>query len=213
MSVVAASTAIPKTSDQHIVLSGISWDLYAELRLLPENRNKRMIYDQGILEIMTLSSFHERIVQLIARFIDEWTVARNIAIIGCGSMTFQHATLKRGLEPDRCYYVQHESGIRNQQRVDLVVDPPPDLVLEVDYTSGSLDKMAIYAAIGVPEVWHWSDEKLQIYALSKGEYKKRDTSYCLQEFPFELLIDALTQRHEFDETTLVRQFRTGIRNL
>ena len=104
MSAAAQSFAYPN-NDQHVVLNGVSWELYASLRDLPENRRKRMTYDRGALEIVTLSSFHERIAQLIARFIEEWTVHYNIPLISCGSMTFQNRSLARGLEPDKCFYI------------------------------------------------------------------------------------------------------------
>jgi Uma2 family endonuclease len=207
---IAASDAQPVQSDQHIVLQGIGWDLYVALRDLPENRNKRMVYDRGVLEIMTLSSFHERIAELIARFVDEWTVAQGIPVVSCGSMTFQREDLDRGLEPDKCYYIQHEPLIRGRRQIDLTVDPPPDLVVEVNYVSSSLDKMAIYADIGVPEVWRWRDESLQVFALAERQYQPRNDSACLPGFPFDELSDALVQRHQVDETTLSRRFREAI---
>ena len=207
---VAASTITSEATEQRVILEGVSWDLYVALRKLPENRRKRMTYDRGALEIMTLSSFHERIARLIARFIEEWTVGRNIPIIGCGSMTFQREDLDRGLEPDQCYYIQHEGVVRSRQQIDLSVDPPPDLVIEVDHTSGSLNKMSIYAAMEVPEVWRWHEETLQVYVLVAGRYVERDASPCLPEFPFRQLNGALPQRHSVDETSLIRHFRAAV---
>jgi len=207
---VAASDAQLAATDQHIVLQGMDWGLYAALRDLPENRSKRMVYDRGVLEIMTLSSFHERIAELIARFIDEWTVGHAVPVVSCGSMTFQREDLDRGLEPDKCYYVQHEPVIRGRRQIDLTVDPPPDLVVEVNYVSSSLDKMAIYADMEVPEVWRWQEESLQVFQLTKRQYQPRDDSMCLPGFPFAELSDALVQRHQVDETTLSRRFREAI---
>jgi len=99
---------------------------------------------------MTLSSFHERIAELIARFIDEWTVGLGVPVVSCGSMTFQREDLDRGLEPDKCYYVQREPLIRGRRQIDLNVDPAPDLVVEMDFVSSSLDEMVIYADIRSP---------------------------------------------------------------
>jgi Uma2 family endonuclease len=176
-----APTAPPRAGEQHILLEGVNWAIYVALRDLPANRGKRMTYDQGVLEIMTLSSFHERIAQLIARCIEEWTLQRDIPITSCGSMTFQNKALERGLEPDKCYYIQHEALIRNQQQIDLMIAPPPDLAIEVDYQSGSLNKMPIYAAMEVPQVWRWYEDTLQVYVLAEGEYLACDDSSWLSQ--------------------------------
>jgi len=196
--------------DQHVILEGISWSLYQSLRGLSENRGKRMIYDRGVLEIVTLSSFHERLAQMIARFIDEWTVFHDIPVIGCGSMTCQNALLGRGLEPDRCYYIAHAAQVRNEQQIDLRHTPPPDLVVEVDHRSGSRDKLPIYAALGVPEVWRWHRETLGLYRLVGERFIEASDSLALPGFPFDALQAALIQRHQVDETRLVRAFRQSL---
>lgn len=193
--------------DQHVILEGIGWSLYQSLRTLPENRGKRMIYDRGVLEIVTLSSFHERLAQLIARFIDEWTVFQDIPVIGCGSMTCQNELLARGLEPDRCYYIARVAEVRDRLQIDLQDAPPPDLVVEVDYQSGSLDKLPIYAVLGVPEVWRWHREVLSLYRLVDGSFIDIEHSHALPGFPIVALREGLTQRHQVDETRLIRAFR------
>jgi Uma2 family endonuclease len=151
MSVVSEPT-VTVIPIQKIVLSAVSWDIYAALRELSENDGKFMTYDGGQLEIMTHSKFHERVAQLVARFVDEWTVANDISIASCGNLTFQRKDLEKGLEPDKCYYIQHESFARGEDEFDFLKDPPPDLVLEVDHTAKSLKKMPIYLAMGVPEL-------------------------------------------------------------
>lgn len=192
---------------EKIVLSGITWDLYDALRELPENDGKFMTFDGGLLEIMTHSKFHERVAQLIARFIDEWTVANDIPIASCGNLTFQRKDMGKGLEPDKCYYIQHEAFAREEGEVDFQKDPPPDLVLEVDHTAKSIKKMPIYQSMGVPELWRWNEEELTIWELVASQYQQREGGIALPGFPLDALMHALQRRHQVDETTLIRQFR------
>lgn len=192
---------------EKIVLSGISWNLYWTLRELPENDGKFMTYDRGLLEIMTHSKFHERVAQIIARFIEVWTEESDIPIASCGNLTVRREDLEKGLEPDKCYYIQHEAFARGEDEVDFLKDPPPDLVLEVDHTAKSIKKMPIYQAMGVPEVWRWNEELLTISELVDGRYQQHEDSTALPGFPFDALKQALQQRHQIDETTLIRQFR------
>ena len=82
-----------------------------------------------------------------------------IEIASLGSCTWSREDLQKGLEPDECYYIQNEAVVRGKETITLSVDPPPDLAIEVDSTSSSLDRMGIYAALGMcgggylPESW------------------------------------------------------------
>jgi Uma2 family endonuclease len=87
-----------------------------------------------------------------------------------GSTTFRREDLERGFEPDSCFYIQNEERVRGKDRIDLAVDPPPDLVIEIDITSPSFSKLPIYAQIGVPEVWRYDGERLKILVLEGSDY-------------------------------------------
>ncbi len=190
-----------------VVLSEIEWEEYVLLRDKPGNPGLRMTFDDGVLEIMTLSSFHELISILIHDFITEWRVARNIPVRSSGSMTLRRRSISRGLESDQSYYIQNEPHVRALDKIDLETDPPPDLAIEVEHRAAAIRKMPIYARLGVPEVWRWRDETLTIHRLAGGKYVEQDDSNALPGFPFEQLRKALSQRSEVDETTLLRQFR------
>src|SRR4029079_3790617 len=103
--------------------------------------------------LMSPTLSHERLGYLIGRCIDAWTEEFQIPIRSCRSTTFRREDLDRGLEPDNCYYIAHEASMRGKDEVDLTIDPAPDLAVEVDVHSSSLDRMSIYAALGVSEVW------------------------------------------------------------
>ena len=94
----------------------------------------------------------------------------NVNVYGVGSTTFRREDLERGFEPDACFYVQNEEHVRGKPRIGLNVDPPPDLVIEVDITSPPLDKLPIYAQIDVPEVWRCDGERLTIFELGGEAY-------------------------------------------
>lgn len=204
---VHASSDRDSRWDHSVVLSDVNWGEYIALRDKPANRGLRMTYANGVLEIMTLSSFHELISKLIDHFILEWRVARNIPVRPSGSMTLRRLLLDRGLEGDQSYYIQNESKVRGLHDIDLNVSPAPDLAIEVEHLSPAVGKLPIYAALGVPELWRWRAEVLTVYRLVGDEYVVQTQSDALPGFPFEQLVKALAQRQTVDETTLIRSFR------
>jgi Uma2 family endonuclease len=149
--------------DEIALLQGVPWQTYVSLRDLPEDYHIRMTYDRGALEIMSPSHSHERLAYLIGRLIDTWTDELAIDVQSCRTMTFRREDLQRGLEPDNCYYVASEPLVRGKTGIDLALDPPPDLAIEVDLGGGAIDKLALYAAFKVPEVWRFDGQSLEFY--------------------------------------------------
>jgi Uma2 family endonuclease len=172
-----------------------------------------MTYLDGVLELMSPSKLHERIARLLNRLIAAWTEERGIAIQSCGSMTFQRGDLKRGLEPDECYYIRHEAEVRGREELDLSLDPPPDLVVEVDVSSPSRNRLPLYDVLNVPEVWLWRESNLRFLILDEtGVYSERDQSPSLSGFPRQTVERLLEARRDTDETTLVKDFRRAVRD-
>lgn len=124
----SASTAIT----ERLTLYDMSWENYETLLNLLGDRPIRATYSQGVVELMILSYQHERYKKLLARFVETLTEELDIAIAGGGSTTFKRQDLERGLEPDECFYIEHEPNVRGKQALDLAQDPPPDLAIEVD---------------------------------------------------------------------------------
>jgi Uma2 family endonuclease len=167
-------TLITETAEQRVILSNISWQTFEQLlKELGDNRSTRLAYNNGLLEIMTPLGPHEN----NNRFIDDLVRAiadeLNLNLKKFGSLTMKRSKKLKGAEPDSCYYLQNEPLVRSKQEIDLDNEPPPDLVLEIDMSSGSLDKLPIYAAIGVPELWRYDGNKLEVFVLQKldGEYE------------------------------------------
>lgn len=203
---------ISPTREPPVQLLQATWDEYVKLRDDDEYRNIRMTFDRGSLELMSPTSFHERPKVFLTLCISAWAAESQLKILCWGSMTFRREDLERGLEPDNCYYSQNFATILDHEEIDLLVDPPPDLALEVDITSSSINRMSIYAAMGVPEIWRWHDDTLQIYRLdASGVYSPAETSWALPGFPVELAVQFVLRRPVVDEVTFINEFRAACR--
>lgn len=188
------------------------WDMYEGLLNLVGERPIRLTYDRGVLEIMTLSFRHEKYSELLGKFLDVLTDESNLDKQSGGSTTFRRKDLDRGLEPDKCFYLENEALVRAKDEIDLSVDPPPDLAVEVDISRSSLNRLGIYAAIKVPEVWRYDGEGLTILGLEANEqYHERSTSRHFPTFPIHRLAEFLKLAGTMSETQLLRRFRDWVR--
>jgi len=205
------SILIPQ-AENRVVLSDISWATFEALLADADHRGSRFTYDGGILEIMSPSSEHERIGRLIGRMIEAFTEEKEIPIQSGGSTTLKSELKQRGLEPDECYYIANESQVRELDEIDLSVNPPPDLAIEVDITNSSMDQLCIYEALGVPEVWMCDGKHLKIYRLQDdGVYAIQDRSPTFPSLPPETILDFLARRKTTDETSWIKLFRDWVR--
>jgi len=165
---------------QSVVLHNISWDSYKQITdSLQDQTPAHFTFDRGKLEIMVLSLKHENLKKILAMLFERLSEALEIEIFAGGSTTFQREDLERGFEPDECYYVKNADVMRGKDNVDLRFDPPPDLTIEVDVKHSSLNRMSIFAAIEIPEVWRYDGEKLTIYLLENGGYNESEASSVL----------------------------------
>jgi len=197
-------------AEQRVILDHISWSTYLAILKDAEGCRGRIAYDRGVLEIMSPSKVHEHIKRLIGRMIEAFTEELNIDIESASATTFKREDMERGFEPDECYYIQHAAQMRAKDHIDMTVDPPPDLILEVDISGSSLNKFGIYRALGIPEVWRYDGVALRLYALHDTGYLEVQRSSVLPPFPIAQLNLCLTQRSVLGETQLIRQFRTWV---
>lgn len=143
---------------QSVLLEGVSWVTYECLLAdFGDSHAARVAYDRGMLEIMSPSYAHEQLNTLVAMLVSLIATEMDSDFENAGSTTFKRADVERGFEPDSCFYLQHVAAIRGKRTIHLNTDPPPDLVVEIDLTHPSLDKLPIYATLGVPEVWRVTD--------------------------------------------------------
>jgi Uma2 family endonuclease len=182
----------PIATSSNVLLQGISWDTYQSLvQELESQPSKRLTYDNGLLEIFMPLPLHEKNKKYLARLVEIITMTLGIEICSLGSCTWNRPDLAKGLEPDECYYIQNEAVIRGKTTIDLAIDPPPDLA--IDITRLSLPRLPIYAALGVPEVWRFDGEKMVCLALINGEYQEIPVSIVLPIVTPAILQDWLTQ--------------------
>ena len=198
---------IKSPAEQKVVLHNVRWETYERLMdERGESRVPRFAFDRGELEIMSPQAEHESISYAAALLIEVLAEEMDIDVYGLGSTTFKREDIERGFEPDQCFYVENWEFIRGKKRLDLTVDPPPELVIEVDITSPSLNKLPIYASFGVSEIWRYDGERMHILELEADRYVKRATSPTLPP----LTDDDLT-RFVTEGTTLRR--RAWMRNV
>jgi Uma2 family endonuclease len=210
---VAIAAPEPKTElqqpilgEQRVVLHGVSWESYLQiLNALPQTRNARLIYDDGVLEITVSLEDHEFSGRLIERFILTLVELSGMRVKTMGSTTMNYAFLKKGAEPDNAYYIQNQSLVKGRN-VNFAQNPPPDLVVEVDITHTDIQKNQFYARIGVPEFWRFNGKVWRIYQLQEGVYVEVEESPTFPQVPKDYLYSFLAQARE-DEIEAVKQLR------
>ena len=206
-------TATLIQSPDRVILPNISWQTYRSLiRDLEQEPALRLTYDRGTLEIRMPLDPHETFKKLLGRLIEAATEELNLEIRSLGSRTCGREDLAKGLEPDQCYYIQNEAQVRGVEQIDLAQFPPPDLVVEVDITSSSLNRFSIYAALKVPEVWWYSGRSLTIYALQSGDYTESDRSVALPLLKAKDIERFLEPQLTVGENTIIKQFRQWMRS-
>jgi Uma2 family endonuclease len=182
------------------------------LRAFAERPGFRLTYDRGTLEIMGPLHEHESDIDMLGRFVVVLTEERGLPIKAGRSTTFRRRRMRRGLEPDHSWWVTHEPQVRGKRHIDLRLDPPPDLALEVDVTHRSVDRMSIYARLGVPEVWRLDARGLTFQALQpNGRYAEQAHSPMFPLFTPADLMAHVALRSQHDENEVVRQFRLFVR--
>ena len=199
-------------AEQRTVLQNISWETFeALLRDTGEDRGSRFAYDCGVLEIMTPLFEHENPKSNFGNFIIALAEELGIEVRSAGSTTLKRKISKRGIEPDTCYYIQNELAIRGKQTLDLENDPPPDLAIEIDITSSSVNKLGIYSALGVTELWRYDGQNLKFYQLRDGQYVECKFSIAFPIVSVSEISRFIEQSKSMGEIALLKSFRTWVR--
>jgi len=197
--------------ENKVHLSGISWETYESLLKELSDRRLRLTYYCGNLEIMVPSPEHERYKEILGRFVETLAEELELKIEPLGSTTFKLPN-QGGAEPDKCFYIQNLNAIKGKKRIDLKQDPPPDLVIEIDITSSSENRLEIYAAIGVPELWRYDGNSVTVNQLQNQKYIACDQSLAFPTIPILEISTFLKQAANKDYLELVREFRHWVKN-
>lgn len=204
---------VPKpVGEQRVVLRSLTWQGFLTVRQsLSPDRNTRLTYSDGTLELTMPLEIHEFSAWLIGRFIYILASELGMDLKTMGSTTLDRETLDRSGEPDAAYYIQNQPLVAGRD-VDLETDPPPDLVVEVDITHTDIDKLQLYAAMGVPEFWRYNGELWRIYQLQGSAYQEVDGSPTFPQVPKEKLYEFLAIARD-SEMKADRELRAWVRSL
>ena len=200
-------------AEQRTVLRNISWETFETLlKETGEDRGSRFAYDCGTLEIMTPLFEHENRKSNFGNFILALAEELNIEIKSAGSTTLKRRIANRGIEPDNCYYIQNEVVVRSNQTLDLATEPTPDLAIEIDITSSSVNKFGIYAALGVNELWRYNGQDLKFYYLEKANYIECEFSIAFPLVSVTEISSFIEQSKISGEIALLKLFRAWVRD-
>jgi Uma2 family endonuclease len=198
---------------QQLVLCGQSWQTYLRLLwIFRERHDLRITFDRGALELMTLSHEHENISYLLARFVDALTEELDLPIKGGKSTTFKRRKKQRGLEADNSFWIANEALVRGKTTIDLRTDPPPDLALEIEVSRSALNRLKMYEALGVPEVWRFDGQTLTFHVLGPdGKFAVGTHSRAFPGLRADDVARFFALRGQLDENAIIRQFRAWVR--
>ena len=208
------STPPQQSSEERLItLTGIKWLTFkAIMSDVGDGRAWRIAYAEGVLEIRMPLTEHEEPVGMIEHFVGVVVDEMEIEMRQLGALTLEREDLTRAIEPDTCFYIQNESVVRGKS-INLPADPPPDLVVESDYTSSSLNKFSIYASLGVPEIWRYRNQSLLVYQLVEGNYEQRENSLAFPFLPIAEIPGFIEQSKTIGQRAAVRLFRDRVREL
>ncbi len=199
-------------AEQRTVLHNISWETFETLLTeTGEHRGSRFAYEDGTLEIMTPLFEHENPKIHFDRFILILAQELEIEIKSAGSTTLKRRIAKRGIEPDNCYYIQNELALRGRETLNLETDPAPDLAIEIDITSTSVNKLGIYSALGIAELWRYNGRNLKFYQLREGQYIECEFSIAFPIISVSDISRFIQQSKTMGEIALLKSFRAWVR--
>ena len=183
--------------EQRVVLPSVTWQQYESLlATLGDYPGLRLIYLEGTLEIFMPSPEHEMLKKVIARLLERYAEDVDIPLHGYGSTTFRREAKARGIEPDECYCVNTLKEL-------------PDLAIEVNLTSGGLDKLVVYQGLGVPEVLIWQNNQLLLYDLRGTTYQESTNSQFFPDLDLKLLAQYVRPQ---EQPQAVKQFLKAVRS-
>jgi len=197
---------------EHMVLSDVSWQTFENLLDDMGECRYRMAYDKGELEFMTVSLEHEGFGEWIGHLILFVALEMKLPLRSGGSTTLKKALRKVGLEPDKCFWLKNEKAMRGKKTWNARRDPPPDLAVEIDITSSWLDRLGIYAALQVPEVWRFDGKRLRVLVLGgNGKYSEKSRSLAFPTLPLDGFLQFILKLENAEEGSLLQEFTVWLR--
>ncbi len=195
-----------------LVVPQASWTQYEDLlEDLIDRPGLRVSYDDGRLEVMSPSAEHKEHKEFILRMAHVLSGEFGVPLEARGSTTWKRRTLRKGAEPDTCFYVANAHRVIGKRTIDLQADPPPDIVVEIDVTNESLSKFPIYAALEVPEIWRYDGTRVHMYELAGQTYVEVSSSRAFPGLDRQLLLESLELSRTQGQTLALNAFRQRVR--
>lgn len=212
---VTSTLILPQNNPKEklITLTGLKWSTFkAIMSDVGDGRAWRIAYDREVLELRMPLTEDEEIIGMIESFIEAFADELYLEMRQLGAFTLEREDLTRAIEPDSCFYVQSESIVRGKS-INLPADPPPDLVIESYHTNSSLNKFMIYASLGVPEIWRYRNQSLEVYQLVQGNYEQRKNSLAFPFLPIGEITGFIEQSKTIGQRAIVRLFRERVKEV
>jgi Uma2 family endonuclease len=204
----------PINEEGHIVLYDVSWETYEQLLIEYEDRpGHRLTYDQGVLEIMPCTLPHEKTSHVSGLLVNVICEERELDVEGLGQLTHRRRDLKKGLEPDQCFYIQNVKVTAGHRTLDLSILAPVDLAIEVEQTNPVLPKLPIYAALGIPELWLSRDNEIRFLQLNQSRYVEIKESVCLPRISSVDITRLVNDAGQMKRPQWLRRVREWVRSL
>lgn len=209
----ASATSGLNEAASAVVFHGKTWADYMALLKIAGDGPVRVNYDRGSMQVRMPSRRHERDAYFLARIVDTLTEELDVRMQPGGETTHHREDLDRGAEPDQCYWLNEHAGYMvGRDELDLTTDPPPDLIIEVDVAASAVPRLPIFAALGVPEVWHVAEHRLRFLRLQPdGEFLPQPNSRAFPMLTVEYLSALLERARVEDGLSWLREFREHIR--
>jgi Uma2 family endonuclease len=220
MSVQTVTSRVPEIlaiidsleAGEHRLLLDVSWEDYERLLDdLGESYTPRIHYDEGTLELMAPLFIHERDKELTSILVRVLAEETGLDVLAAGSTTFKRKSLRKGAEPDACFYISNIDRVAGKEKIDLHTDPPPDLVIEIDVTHSQRSKMKTYARFGAPEFWRFRGKRFEIFELVGNAYVTRESSPAFPILRAEDLGDLIEQNRLRGDIAAANSFRKWAR--
>jgi Uma2 family endonuclease len=214
MATVVETAAVPAVGEGRVLIRGVGWQGYQALLGLVGNQPVRLTYDRGDVELMSPLFKHERNRSLLAQMVEILTEELGIPRMSAGATTLKREDLDRGLEADASFYLGDLSRLSDTDDLDLAMDPPPDLAIEIEITRSVLNRLGVYGALGVPEIWRFDGRNLRILDRQPdGSYREIPRSEALPWISIEEMTRFVQLEETRDETLWARKFRAWVREV
>lgn len=201
---------------QTVYATGVPWGVYLRLADLRDDHRPgvKITFDRGRIELMSPKIQHEQPHFRLGLVVLTLAEELGLDLRNAGATTLRREAGEQGLEADESFYIANAPAVLGLRDIDLAVSPPPDLVIEIDLTSSSVPKEAIYATMGVPELWRFGEDEVAIRHLQPdGTYRPADRSRSFPQVTAADLTRLLVETQDESEVTFIRRCRTWVKSL